>query len=527
VQRSKPRGFFSRLFGVFGTSRVLNLRPKLYVRHPWLVFGGFFAAVFILVLGSRQLFTRAEVADFYPSTCLGEWENPSNAQGEPETFGMVAPVFNASNSAVYAASSSQIFCGGFLPPDYDTKGEIENVVLTLVWQVEDVAAELGILQTEVGSIVSTSSTIDITTSTPLDDARGKPSVVSPSTGSGDTEVEPPPPAATTVTTATTSLEAANAAITTETTSTPTTTQPEIPENPTSTIEEPPLEEPPTNSSSTTTSFLKPNYLSFLWFWNINPVFAAEEATSTHRDTQASASSDPQPNSSPQASSVQATSTEVVSGQGESAPLPVNETTTPAAAEEPPVAETQINQSTSSPAQISEESLGNQATSTITSSGNIALPSVIEASPPDDNFLQVSYSVNGTDWIELAKVSPENWQNLTVTVPVTTWEEKEQLQIKIAGIPTSLAEIPKVYLDGILVETHYAISVFGTQPGGSNASSQVDTTSAPVLKLEEAPNPFPDLPRVILLPALGVDVPVEDFRAGDSPVIRIDVDNLTP
>ncbi len=111
----------------------MNLREKLYVRYPLEVLG-FALVVAVVVFIGRNAMTRAEVADFHPSTCLGTWQNVSLAEGVPETFEVEGMAPDASNSAE-STPGGYLVCGGFLPPDHEPLGEIQSVVLTLVWKV--------------------------------------------------------------------------------------------------------------------------------------------------------------------------------------------------------------------------------------------------------------------------------------------------------------------------------------------------------------------------------------------------------
>ncbi|MBU1036910.1 hypothetical protein KKF32_02655 [Patescibacteria group bacterium] len=80
-----------------------------------------------------NLKTKAEVAYFYPSTCLGNWLNPDQAIGKPNLdFVADSSQFNESNSAIFDGGEKQIFCSGFqgeIPED----SEINQIKLNLVW----------------------------------------------------------------------------------------------------------------------------------------------------------------------------------------------------------------------------------------------------------------------------------------------------------------------------------------------------------------------------------------------------------
>jgi hypothetical protein len=122
----------------FFKSHTVYLKLPFWRRYPSL------AVAALLLMGGglfllKTVLTKAEVADFYPATCLGEWQNPTHAQGEAETFaqGDAPSIFTEENSARFTGDAAKIFCGGFLPSDYTPPGTIESVGLTLIWQIGD------------------------------------------------------------------------------------------------------------------------------------------------------------------------------------------------------------------------------------------------------------------------------------------------------------------------------------------------------------------------------------------------------
>jgi hypothetical protein len=73
-----------------------------------------FAISILLLLAVALTFsltTKANIGEFYATSCLGGWENPQNAEGSPETRNGSA--FSQQNSAVLKNTLSEIFCGGF------------------------------------------------------------------------------------------------------------------------------------------------------------------------------------------------------------------------------------------------------------------------------------------------------------------------------------------------------------------------------------------------------------------------------
>ena len=57
--------------------------------------------------------SNAKTAYFYAGTCLGEWENPGNAEGMPQVVDGSDNWFNSVNSAISRAKEREIFCGDF------------------------------------------------------------------------------------------------------------------------------------------------------------------------------------------------------------------------------------------------------------------------------------------------------------------------------------------------------------------------------------------------------------------------------
>lgn len=80
-------------------------------------------------------------------------------------------------------------------------------------------------------------------------------------------------------------------------------------------------------------------------------------------------------------------------------------------------------------------------------------------PPDENFLKVSYSVDGESWFEIGKVNMDNWQNFTARLPISQWDEVKNLQISVEGIPTTLNPVPPVYLAGMFIGVNYELPPF--------------------------------------------------------------------
>ncbi len=376
---------------------IVNLKPTFYKRRPiFIVLTALIAGGFAF-WGMRQLFTQAEVADFFPSTCLGAWAGAQNAQGKPEVLAPASAraTFGENNSAVFTSGTGQIFCGGFVPQEYATAGDIKNVGLTFVWQIGEPTATSSFPQ---GAEVSTGA-------------------------------------------------AASSEIATTT--------------------------PPTNETSTT---------SFLYHFRgliFNTAFA-------------DAASDIAPVAS-----------------DATAVAPTSETTTQAVIIALPI--------TAILAPITSSTAEATSGTAPTSAPALASPA------PDENFLEISYSVDGATWIEIAKVNKDNWQNFTVTLPIAGWDLLRKLQIQITDIPTTLNPTPKVYLDGMFAEVHYEIPPAFTNVIGGGSSE------GPAPQAANGPAEVPAGTPVIVLPPSQKPVPAHPeqntFKADEAPQFNLDLNSL--
>lgn len=90
---------------------------------------------------------------------------------------------------------------------------------------------------------------------------------------------------------------------------------------------------------------------------------------------------------------------------------------------------------------------------ISNAGQIATSSLDNPIAPTENFLSVSYTLDGVNWQELGTVNKDNWQNLSFKIPVNQLEDIKKIQIKIESLPL-LNKTPYVYLDGLMLEVNY-------------------------------------------------------------------------
>ncbi|MBI4084973.1 MAG: hypothetical protein HY432_00490 [Candidatus Liptonbacteria bacterium] len=463
----RPKGILGRLHDL-----TVNLKPSFYKKHRFTVL---FMAV-ILVFGSaftiRHLLIRAEVANFYAGTCLGTWQTPSNAQGEPETEdNATSSELNSSNSAFYKYNDAPqgdqtIFCGSFIPSDFEAEGDVKNVALNLFWQVGVAATsseqqttisgdeQITDSQTPVETVSSTTSSTGLSaTSSVIDEFSSAPETSSSSetvTSPAPSSSDPVPPAE---------------------------QQPVSTSTATST---------PANSSSTT-SFL------FDMFSKLTNRAFAQEVSST---IPVSSSPDSFVSDSATTSSGQASTT------------------------------TTTNSTTGVSVIFMDSNSSDTASSTPVPSDSAPQTGetkLIQDPVQDKSFADISYSTDGQNWISFRKVNPDNWRDLNLTIPLSEWEDLKKLQIQVRILPTSGNPVPDVYIDGMLLEVNYELpsEILGTgnpAPNDSSISagvgpnSQATTTQIEIIVLPTSTNP--------LIAPQGTN-----FGADESPSFQIDLNEL--
>lgn len=432
--RRRPEIFLKTL--LYGKN-VLNLKPKFRIRHPWLTAIYILVVVIVILLGVRQFFVRAEIVDFYPTACLGTWQSPQNAQGRPENLDLASSTFDVTNSAIFSDSSTQIFCGGFLSPDFKPVGNIKRVGVTLIWDAsggsENVQAVVS------SSTPSSTQTQEETTTAPSS------FLWSPFTIAFAQEAAAPQDTSTPITPVDTSTPILDV-----------------------------------GSVSSSTSAPSSN------------VSLPSDTTASDTQEVSQSSSTPLASSSEAAASDTTTDASATASSSSSSVILM-----------PPLTVTLSPLTTSS-----------EAATTTTSTTTTSTIEVAPVVPPslDNNFLEVSYSLDGTQWTNLTKVDRNNLKNLTISLPITNWDDLGKLQLKVSGIPTLLADVPTVFLDGMVVETEYEVPpiMIGTNPRATADTSASADSSVIVLPPQSAPLP------------VGSST---DFKADESPTFDLDLNGL--
>ncbi len=470
--------------------QTVNLHPGRFRRYRRFVPLAIGATALVAAFVAVRLFTKAEVQDFYPSLCLGTWENAAGASGAPENFdpSLAAEGFTHENSAIYRLPGSEIFCGGFLAPSEEVRGNITNVALTFIWRV----GELPPPEVPVG-VVETPPTVP--EEPPAEGGASGDAAPPNENGTSASEatsptspVEPPTPES--------SGEAMPAAPEAVPSATPESAPPAPVPTPT-----PELAPPPPPESGAPSARSAPSFFSFVF----GRAFAQEEAV-------VGSSNEPAPTEppAPTSPSVEAPTTltdDIAPSAEPTTPAPAVEPPAPAgdvAAQEP--VSVVLPPITTELAPVQPEVLeGTNASST--GEGPVSFEPPLPP-PPDENFLKVSYSVDGEAWFEIGKVNMANWQNFTARLPVSRWDELKRLQISVQGIPTTLNPVPPVYLAGMFVEVNYELP--------------------PLLANEEADIVAEDLP-VFALPDVLRTVPgrgeAKTFGAGERVEFDLDLADL--
>ena len=324
---------------------------------------------------------KADSLNAYPTVCLGGWQNPSNAAGQPD----ISPGdngFSAGNSAVLnQGEGAQIFCGSFQSDDESQAPS--SVTLHFSWNV--VFAEQASTSVSTDTDSATWSGVLDATSTAASSSAAASSTDTSSSSTSPTDV----------------TNQDNSAVSTST------------------------DETQNQSVGSTTT-------------------AAPQNATDSLQTVAPLNNDP--SSSPDTSL-----------DGNSQDSSDSSQIIPSPAVAPAPDQSDSNQtSTSFLENITRDPMAFLIPKTFADSDNSA-----------GGFLDVSYSLDGTNWQDLEQVREDNWQNFSVTIPVSSWDDINKLQIQLG--PSLSADAPTIYLDSMWLEIDYSQSLSGILQDGANAA----------------------------------------------------------
>lgn len=372
--------------------RILNLKRirRLYVASSIL-------GVFIILIAAGWFFygyiTRAEKAQFYPTSCLGGWQNPQNAEGKPDLAeDAELNKFTEANSAVLRNAISEIYCGGFegkIPEETTPR----RALLKLSWAVKLPSEEIQINQ--------------------------EPEINNQELNNGeqDSEIE--------------SQESEK--------------DEGVSEN---NVDEPEIQSENKNNPEN------------------SPIEKTEEI-----QTSPEPSSDSEPGAE-----------ENIEGAEEPVSFWKKLITSAFAQEDESSAQTTNN------TQESDNPTTETASDSNLQSSN-ALEIQAPALLPENDFLEILYTLDGLIWKRLAKVNHANWRNLIIEIPNFTWEDISKVQFSLRSL--SIVDTPiNIYLDGMWVEVDYGKEEIEEEPN----------------EIEETSLIFGDLP----------DFDKENFKLNDLP-----------
>src|SRR5258708_4580377 len=381
--------------------------------HHWLMS----LVAFFLIIGISGFlsgFARASIATFYPTTCLGSWEHPENVQGEP-SLPTDAPAsdFNLSNSAHMKSSSGALYCGGF-------KGEIPNNTKPIHFKVSFH------LSVDDGSVIHKEPE-------PFGNIPTAPVIIPPDTITKPSSSPAPSTPSTTNGTDTT-LKSTDAAPTPSSADTSSGATPSNVPNKT----EIPTSAPASTPAPTTTPVVIPakaNTQSFLF----TPTAFAKDVIvpSPVATTPTSTAPPPPPSPAPDVKTSHATTD----------PPPASSDTTI-----PPVTTGPVT-----PAAKSDSSITPAPTEappkTVTPTNTAPKDSPTASQALSDQFLEVSYTLDGTTWNTLGSISRSSWQSNSFDIPTTEWTSLDHLQISVKTLPI-FDDPSTVFMDSMKISVEY-------------------------------------------------------------------------
>ena len=393
---------------ISGKSKVLSLRPtyfviridkqkirELFSKDKYFIGYGL-VVLMVLAVSSLSNPTKADVVNFYPTSCLGGWENPENATGAPslEKDDSIES-FNDENSA-RMRGTSVIFCGGFegeIPPEAiansfslsfrisvdDGSVEHSKTEILVVPETEDVRVGTDNIEIiEIENSNDGNQSTDSIESEEVDTVQPEeaPSVA-PEVIEQVIEVEAPAE--------------------------------ESPEPVSSPEPEPSPAEPAGESA-------------FLRFFTKRVHAEGEDISSVET-------------AEPQIVEVVVDEPVVI----EEIPEPQSENLEQADTSSGEVIN--IDRSSSENGEADLDSTPNE------DSENIA--EVI----PNDAILKIVYTLDGEKWISLGYISMSSWKDLNFSLPLKEWSDVNSFQIKLEQV-SSFDEKPVVFLDSVILSAEY-------------------------------------------------------------------------
>jgi len=391
---------------------TINERLITYIRSYRKSAISILSFAFVLIVWAGFSYRAgADVAYFYPTTCLGDWQNPERATGGRSLEDdAVSEDFTIENSTVLASSSGRIYCGSFegTLPEGAISEDI-SVGLSFVYKTPEIKIEVNAeAVTETGALDPefTATSIDSEKATTTLDV--VPEVLSESV---EVEVLEPPPEA---------------------------DQPlaeEIIQDVTEEkVEEIIIEEPVPELEPA----LDPEPVSWL-LWGTRVVYAQEQIV------------EPEPEittSTPEI--ITEVIPEITAEVLSEIVIDDSATTT----EE--IDATEISEIASTTDEIMGEVMG-EATSTATTSEEVIISGeVAPISEPEQNGVaEILYTLDGENWISIGTINSTDEGPITFHLSSVDVADLSRMQVSIQAVGDS-KDMPNIYLDSMWLEVSYTI-----------------------------------------------------------------------
>jgi len=477
------------------SERIFGPRRRRIKRKKIARISAILIAVVVAII-SYSFLVKASKFDFYPTSCLGTWENPENAEGKPSLKpNALNEEFNSSNSAFFSGGSKQIFCGRFDTRGDKTNKDFKKAILKFSWTIVPAASSskdflpspnptpLILEQSEFESEV-----LDLDPDDKIIVIPDQPVISSSSLETTPTlEPEIIPTSSPESTLEVTPAGSSDEPSLGQDSQAPT-PEPTLASTPTPTLEVTPESTPetnPTESPVASTSFFRISNFVLTTIFGVD-----SEATSSESILEIASNSLPEltpiPSSEPTLDLTPIPTPETISTPelipeaileptfqplleallseqlaSKSEQLPTLSPTLPIPSDEETSSDTEssildLSAPDSSGGQIGtspseEQSLGSsisdQNQSDSEEIGTTPIPQLL------DDFFEVLYSLNGESWQLLANVSEKNFDNLSIDLPIDSWESVDSLQIMINVLPFP-GQLPQIFLDSMWLEAEY-------------------------------------------------------------------------
>ena len=397
-------------------------QEKHKVASPWghhplryIIFGVIFIIGVVLIITVPK--GQALVSVFYPSSCLGGWENTQNAIGEPEALFSLNPEDYTSGNSAFTNGLAEMYCGDF-------KGSIPPATLptsfelAISWSVDD--GSVNHIAPQPFDIQELNTT-DAKESDIIEETSNAEGVESIDQGvATNTEIE----------------ESSDAGISSGTEGASENSNEVVPD-----LDTTPNTEGVENSNEETQTGIQA-FLRML----IMPISVfAEDVLSDD------------PSVLPDGEQIQdeeltTEENDIEITTDESSILPEAELT----AEE---TGTEITTEDSSDV-LPETELITQEAETITDVSDISDDVV------NDPFISIYYTLDGELWNILATVERDEWQNVRIPIPLNNWEQISKLQLRFVTV-SRIDPLPHVYIDAVALNVLYSEDVsLALVPDGS-------------------------------------------------------------